>query len=428
MPRICLVTPGHLSTNPRLVKEAQALTRAGYTVQIVHGQYSPWGVQHDRGVTEPAWTTYPVCFGRQQADLITHIRQRSVQNAAFKAFRFGARSPIVAQAAHAPVTRDLIRTTCAAPRADLYVAHYTAALPAAAEAARKHAARYAFDAEDFHLGEFPERPEYENAKAIIRRIEKTYLPEAAYVTAASPLIARAYADTYGLPEPVTILNVVSRANAPAAPEHAGSATPGPSMYWFSQTIGPGRGLETALSAIARCRSKPHFYIRGIVAVGYRENLERLAASLDITRRVHLLQPVPPAELERAGSAFDFGFCGEESVILNRQFALANKVFSYMCSGLPMALSATAAHRRFSAEKAAYAFVFGDAQDLASKLDEYFSEPVRLSHARAAAFNAAASIYNWEQESRKLLRIVESNVGPGRTVSDSATAVVAEACR
>jgi glycosyltransferase involved in cell wall biosynthesis len=186
-------------------------------------------------------------------------------------------------------------------------------------------------------------------------------------------------------------------------------------------------LETALSAIARCRSEPHLYIRGLAAAGYQETLERLAASLGIARRVHLLEPVPPAELERAGSAFDLGFCGEEPVTLNRRFALANKVFSYMCSGLPMALSATAAHRRFAAEKAAYAFVFGDAQELASKLDEYFTEPGRMSDARAASFDAAASIYNWEKESQKLLKIVENAVGSGRIDAGSATAA-AKVCR
>ena len=31
--RVCLLTPGHLSTNPRLVKEADALANAGYTRQ-----------------------------------------------------------------------------------------------------------------------------------------------------------------------------------------------------------------------------------------------------------------------------------------------------------------------------------------------------------------------------------------------------------
>ena len=37
--RICLVTPGQPSTNPRLVKEADALCEAGYDVQVVACKY-----------------------------------------------------------------------------------------------------------------------------------------------------------------------------------------------------------------------------------------------------------------------------------------------------------------------------------------------------------------------------------------------------
>ena len=57
--------------------------------------------------------------------------------------------------AFSPFTGPL---TAAAKRvpADLYIAHYPAALPAAAIAARRHGALYAFDAEDFHLGDLPD--------------------------------------------------------------------------------------------------------------------------------------------------------------------------------------------------------------------------------------------------------------------------------
>jgi hypothetical protein len=34
-----LVTPGHLSTNPRLVKEADALAAAGYQVSVVSARF-----------------------------------------------------------------------------------------------------------------------------------------------------------------------------------------------------------------------------------------------------------------------------------------------------------------------------------------------------------------------------------------------------
>ena len=38
--RICLVTPGNLAANPRIVKEADALQEAGYDVTAVVSDYS----------------------------------------------------------------------------------------------------------------------------------------------------------------------------------------------------------------------------------------------------------------------------------------------------------------------------------------------------------------------------------------------------
>jgi len=38
-PLICLLTPGHVASTPRLVKEADALVDAGYRVHVVAGRH-----------------------------------------------------------------------------------------------------------------------------------------------------------------------------------------------------------------------------------------------------------------------------------------------------------------------------------------------------------------------------------------------------
>ena len=47
MPRICLISPSHVASNPRLVKEADALHAAGYDVHVVAGWYFPPLDRHD---------------------------------------------------------------------------------------------------------------------------------------------------------------------------------------------------------------------------------------------------------------------------------------------------------------------------------------------------------------------------------------------
>src|SRR5690606_31756702 len=115
---------------------------------------------------------------------------------------------------------------------------------------------------------------------------------------------------YGIRRPTVILNVFPLSHAPPGPTPAGTATPGPSIYWFSQTIGPDRGLECAVRAIGLARTKPHLYLRGRPAAGFAEGLTKLAAEFGVADRLHLLPPASPHEMEQLASAYDVGFVGE----------------------------------------------------------------------------------------------------------------------
>src|SRR5829696_8064623 len=61
---ICLITPGHLSTNPRTVKEADALVGAGFEVTVIAADYLPWAQETDKTFSGRPWRTVPpVRFG-----------------------------------------------------------------------------------------------------------------------------------------------------------------------------------------------------------------------------------------------------------------------------------------------------------------------------------------------------------------------------
>jgi transketolase len=50
MARICIVTAGHLSTCPRMLKAADALAEAGYRVRVVSVRHTQWATEADRDV------------------------------------------------------------------------------------------------------------------------------------------------------------------------------------------------------------------------------------------------------------------------------------------------------------------------------------------------------------------------------------------
>ncbi len=346
--RICLISPGHLATNPRLVKEADALSQAGHEVTVIAADYLSWARRADRAFESRAWRIAPpVRFG-PDAPIDRRLLQFARHRLGRAMFRVGLRGQRVLTAASHLAAPDLA-AAAAEIDADLYVAHYIAALPAAAMAARKRRARYAFDAEDFHLGEREPGSGQEQEQRLIQAVERSWLSGCAYVTAASPGIADAYAQSYDIPRPTVVLNLFPRALAPERATAKGSSPLRPSLYWFSQTIGPNRGLEAAVRAIALARSRPYLFLRGAPAQGFISRLTALAEQEGVADRLHILPPEPPDAMARLAGEFDVGLAAESGHTANRRIALTNKMFTYLLAGIPTAASDIEAHRAIAEE-------------------------------------------------------------------------------
>lgn len=52
---VCLVATGHLLANPRLVKEADALSKAGYATRVVACKFLPWADRADAEFVDRPW-------------------------------------------------------------------------------------------------------------------------------------------------------------------------------------------------------------------------------------------------------------------------------------------------------------------------------------------------------------------------------------
>ena len=407
-----MISPGHLTSNPRLVKEADALTAAGHAVVVISGWSFPPLVSDDWRFAKRAWSDWRQVPYGALAPPWRRQWQRLRQRLARLIVNIGVRWPALVIRAWHPAGVELIhaaKSVCA----DLYIAHYPAALPAAALAARAHAARYGFDAEDFHLGDWPEEPSYDRQRRLLRSLESTYLPGCAYITAASPGIAQAYADSYGIALPAVLRNVFPLCQAPPGPTHRGTASPGPSLYWFSQTIGPDRGLEAAVRALAQARCHPHLYLRGFISDTYRRILIDIAVAEGVSEHLHILPPAPPEQLERLAAAYDLGLVAETGCTPNRRIALTNKLFSYALAGIPAVITDIPAHRAFAKDAgvAVHLYAVDDAMSLATAIDNFcHPQSERLADARAHAFALAQNTLNWDHEQRLLTQLVECSLG------------------
>jgi hypothetical protein len=409
MHHICLLTPGNLASNPRLVKEAMALRDAGYSVRLVAADIIPSLAHFDDELIAslrvdciriparyPRWA-HAFRAGRQRAAKLVAQHSRGHVGLGLATF------------AQHQLTGALAKSAASA-RADLFIAHNLAALPAAAKAADVHRARLGFDAEDFHSGELEDTDRGGTEYLVRRAIEANLLPKCDYVTAAAPGIADAYApDCRGRPE--VILNVFPISEAPAEPVSLPRSHHLPSLYWFSQTIGPGRGLEQIVSAIGRMRTRVRLSLRGNPAGGYLDELRRLAYASggeDLAARLEILSIAPPWEMVRLAAPHDLGLALELSTPPNRAVCLTNKIFTYLLAGVPVFLSNTAAQGALRPElgEAAMLMELDRPDDIARSFDDYFDSAARQQRARAEAWRLGQEKYNWEIEKQRFLRSIE----------------------
>src|SRR5688500_10274957 len=140
---IGLITPGQPSTNPRLLKEADALIAAGHTVHVVCAHWAAWADETDRALLQSRRFHCEYVGGKPDHS-VQHLWTRARHRLGRELLRFPRLNATRAWGL-CRVTPELEH---AAQRidADLYIAHNLGALPAAAAAARRHGAALGFDA------------------------------------------------------------------------------------------------------------------------------------------------------------------------------------------------------------------------------------------------------------------------------------------
>jgi hypothetical protein len=398
--RICLVSPGNLAANPRLVKEADALQEAGYAVTAVVSDYSIGLRSFDEEIVSHAqWNVV-------RAPRLSRERYvgAAARNVARMIASIGASVPVPIAVRACGGPAGALEDAAGAVPADLYIAHYVAALPAAGAAAQRHGALLGFDCEDFHSGEGGTGAVEARRMKWVRTIEGAWLPRCRHLTAAAPLIGEAYASLYGVATPATVLNVFPLDMAPTQP--VASRQPGAPLraYWFSQTVGLDRGLQPFLQAMARATTRVELDIRGDDPWGHGETLRAMARDLGVADQFRILPLAAPEEMVRLAAPYDVGLSLETDVSENRRLCLTNKLFTYLLAGIPTLMSDTPAQRAVAPDLGAAAAVISlaDPAGIAAALDRLAGN---LDAARAEAFSLGRERYNWEVEKHVLLNSV-----------------------
>ena len=401
--RIAVITAGHLSTCPRMLKAADALAEEGHDVHVVITRATPWASDADAAVLKRRrdhWQWSVVDYSRQGAPL-TYVTSGVKQRLAEGVSRFRSTIPFaVAAKSLFRVHDDLVRAALAT-KADFFYGGTVGAIGATFEAATRAGREYALDLEDFYSGEHPSDAKLTR---LVERVETETLGGARFLTAASDGIAGAYRSSYGV-EPLVIHNTFplpSRA-PPTAP--TGGAL---KLYWFSQTIGRGRGLEDAVEALRRAGIPAELHLRGDADTDFVAGLESFVSKDAPKLRLVVHAPTPPDEMVELLADFDVGLAIEQGASINREVCLTNKALTYILGGLALVMTETAGHRPLieALGEASIHYAPGDVDTLASGLTRLADDRSFLERCRRASWEAANRRWHWEhtEERGRLVRL------------------------
>jgi len=266
--------------------------------------------------------------------------------------------------------------------------------------------RVAADFEDWHSEDLlPERRRHRPLD-LLYKIERTLLRGATWTTTTSEALASALHERNSGARPHVITN-----SFPLQPHpHRGPPGDPPSFFWFSQTLGPGRGIESFIRAWALTVRPSNLVIVGDSDGDFRGHL---SAAVPKERRMMLtfLPTVPPDELPALIARHDIGLALEQSAIPSRDLTITNKILQYLNAGLAVLASDTAGQREVlsRAPEAGIITALNDEAGLARTLNSFIGDREAIGRAQAAARRAAEDTYCWEREAPRLLELVKGSL-------------------
>jgi glycosyltransferase involved in cell wall biosynthesis len=393
MTRILIVSPGSPCRNPRPLKEAETLGRAGHDVTLLTVSESPALDLLEKQLTAGASFRHESVSPSRGVltRLVGKVRTRLALEATVLGF----------ESLHALGQSTRLRRRAFALPADLTIVHNEIPFGIGRDLLRS-GRRVAADFEDWYSEDLLPSDRRGRPLKKLRALERYLLHGAAYTSTTSAALSSALAQHYNAPAPAVLTNSFPLQTDPL---RGGPSFP-PRLFWFSQTIGPGRGLEHFLAAWALTRHPSRLVLLGENRGGFdTEILARLPA--DFCSRVTFLPLVPPSELPALIARHDIGLALEQPFIVNRDLTITNKIIQYLNAGLAVVASDTAGQREVLSHDHAAGVIVATSETtaFAATLDTLLADRAALATRQRAARHLAETVYNWEREAPRLLALV-----------------------
>ncbi len=406
--RIVLISGNSLCHNPRVMKAATTLARHGYDVHVLGAWLDADLKALDRAMLAQAPFSFEPVFDATLPGLsgaAAHTLRRARRKAANTVY--GLTGWQSRDQLGYGIGRLLARARALA--ADLYIAHSEPALYVAWRLMRE-GRRTGVDMEDWYSQDLLADARARRPLGLLQRLESELLVKGAYATCPSRAMSQALTTAYGGKPPAVIYNAFPAADRGTIDGiYKDRRDTGlPSIYWFSQTLGPGRGLEDLVAALPLLDRDVEIHLRGRAAPGMAEWIGSQTPAR-WRQRVVLHPLVPNEELLSRLAEHDIGFAGEQPYCRSRDLTVTNKILHYLLGGLAVVASDTAGQREVALQASGAVTLYEPGNPVASVqvLRTLIDSRDGLARAKAAALQAAEQTFCWERQEQVLLRSIEA---------------------
>ncbi|HVU98941.1 MAG TPA: glycosyltransferase [Puia sp.] len=402
MKKICIVSDLHLSSNPRVWKEANTLAAAGYDVTILTMWTSAAKRDSDKTLLHHPAIKYKAGLNLIPGEiapwrrLCYRLRGR-LEREAHRLFK--TNTPWTLGYAPGRLTALALKE-----HADLYIAHTEYGIIIGNRLLEK-GRRVAFDVEDWYSRDYlvASRP-----VKLLESAEQKALTHGVYVTCPSRAMSAAMQAIYkGTSAAEVIYNGFPLAESARAPQSGPAA---PSLIWFSQTIGPGRGLETLLEALKLTRTPLEIHFVGECVTGYDKQLQA-AFPEDKGHQLIIHPAVKHTQLPDLIAKHRIGLAIEQSQPESRNKTITNKLLQYLQAGIQVLATITDGQKEVAAQfpGAVQLVPQDDPAAWAAGLESLLTRKVDRESTRRT-FDME---FSWEAQEKKLLGLVEKALNQSR---------------
>jgi len=408
--RIVLISGSSLCHNPRVVKAATTLAHNGYDVHVLGAWLEADLKARDQAMIEQAPFRFEPVLDVTLPGLhrtATHTLRRArrkVANTVYGLTGWQSRDQLGYGIGHL-----LARSRALA--ADLYIAHSEPALYVAWRL-MQDGRRAGVDLEDWFSEDLLPESRRRRPLRPLRFLERELLVRGVYASCPSRVLSEALAKEYGGKPPIVLYNAFPWTDRNAIDGRCKDRrdTAIASICWYSQTLGPGRGIEDLVGAMPLLKYDAEIHLRGHPAPGMVDWI-RGRIPERWRQRVFFHPLVANEELLSRIAEHDIGFAGEMPYCRSRDLTVTNKILHYLLGGLAVVASDTAGQREVAmqADDAVALYQPGNPAALANALDGLLASHALLAQAKSTALQIARDFLCWEGQERTLLASIAATL-------------------